>query len=603
MQKNQHLIGGGVNRTFLFLLINAHVVFVVLLLYLITRQGIKLFLERRKGVPGSVFKQNLLFAFILFSVIPSFFIFFTAGKFITKSIDRWFQAHVGQGLACGNTLHQHHTAVLRSTIAQDGQKLVRVLIKLQNSGLDHIRTVLTNYAVQHWGDQYAVYLIRANELGSKQLLRNEVAVWRTFRTQNDCSMQSLRTAFVGRIRGMTEEASTFDFYGSLYWVKKVDASWLILAYRYPAPIRAALIRLEGAQTVYGQLLSMRSSMYVNYFLTFALITLLILFLSLWCAFYLARGISKPIHELLNATDKVRQGRWDTTVTVNPSSDLQQLARGFNEMTAAVRQAHLQLEEKNAQDLVEIVKINKIKTWQEAARQMAHEIKNPLTPIQLATQRLQRRWKNAQQDDPIFFDCTNTILQQVTIIKDLVSHFAEFASLPSLHIQPTDLPGLIREVFCLYQVSYPEIAFVQNFYSPQTVIDTDQKKMKLVLINLLDNSIRALKQGKAGSGGGVLHDAEPGCITCTVTQAGSGNNIEILFADNGPGIPQLVRDTLFLPYVSTEKKNMGLGLAIVHDIISSLGGSIDLARADIGASFVIKLPAARNVQQYQVKEKN
>lgn len=683
VQKKHYLIGGGLNRSFLFLLINVHVVIIVVLLYLIIRQSIKLFLERRKGEPGSVFKSNLLFTFTLFSIIPSFFVFFTAGKFITKSIDRWFQVHLDDGFKHAFLLHQQHTKHLRDMVAARGLELCALAAKKKN----------TFDAGQHFVDgRYSLYILNDDSSGLVGCLRDEIAVWRSFRIVNDRTTKSLAAQFFNNINDVEVSGGCFDFYGSLYWAKHVDSCMCLIAYRYPEPIRQSLITLENTATNYAHLHSMRNVIYQSYFFTFLVITLLIFFLSLWCAFYLAKGITKPIQELLEATEKVRRGRWDTQVQINPASDLQSLARGFNEMTRAVQLGQHHLAQKNKEllaileslstavflvnkfgriifcnaaaqklvavyvgpitfqgkkftvfgseiaaqatnfmhelmtcghdhiakelsltfsaqpktfmvygrlfvfsptaghepdgllimieDLTELVKINKIKTWQEAAKQMAHEIKNPLTPIQLATQRLQRRFGAVLSNDPAFFDCTTTILNQVKVIKDLVTHFSVFASMPSPVIEVVDMGNLVREIICLYQLSYPSITFVFESDPLHVTIKTDKNKIRLVLINLLDNSVRILANYDG-------HANKQVTISLRVDEQAS--KVHLFFADNGPGIAQGVRDTLFLPYVSTEKKNMGLGLAIVRDTVVQLGGSITLDGVAIGAMFHIILP--------------
>lgn len=690
MQKRHYLIGGGINRVFLFLLINAHVVLVVLLLYLIIRHSIKLVLERRKEVLGSVFKRNLLFAFILFSVIPSFFVFFTAGKFITQSIDRWFQVRLGSGFSSALKLHEHHSQGIKQALRQKGHCLAEAITSCINQHKQLSFDVVNGRCPQD--PDYTVYLLDHEGKGILGALHDEVKVWRKFRTVNDRTTSSLKRRFMQKIRGVADEQS-FDFYGSLYWAKRVDAGLLIVVYRYPTTVRNALIGLESALVDYNQLHATRNSIYLSYFFTFILLTLLILFLSIWCAFYLARGISKPIQELLDATEKVRLGHWDTQVVVNPSSDLQNLAQGFNEMTNAVRQAHMHLELKNkemlailenissavffvnttgriifynaaaqrlvshylaidsfkdkkinilglsvknkffelirefalskkdhmvkeisfmvnsesrtfvvygrplliphaspydrngllvvVEDLTDIVKVNKIKTWQEAAKQMAHEIKNPLTPIQLATQRLQRKFQDVLSNEKSFFDCTTTILNQVKIIKDLVTHFSQFASMPAPFIEFVNINELVHEVLCLYVISYPDIVFVHNQLEQVVLIKTDKKKIKLALINLLDNAVRALNLEP--------RDSKEKRIGISTNLDQKNRVMQIVFSDNGPGIPKIVKETLFLPYVSTEKKNMGLGLAIVHDSITQLGGTITLVTTSGGAQFHIELP--------------
>jgi len=236
-----------------------------------------------------------------------------------------------------------------------------------------------------------------------------------------------------------------------------------------------------------------------------------------------------------------------------------------------------------EDLTDIVKISKMKTWREAAQQVAHEIKNPLTPIQLATQRLQRKYHDILEHEPAFLECTNTILNQVTIIKNLASYFSEFASLPSTETEPTQLNEIIQEIVQFYKLGYPDLAI--EFTSTPTLpkIQADKKKIKRVIINLLDNSIKAFEP----------HLSEfKKIITINTSYNVQTKKIEILFSDNGPGISPKVKDHIFLPYVSTSKKNTGLGLAIIYDIISQHKGSITLlsnSKQNPGATFKILLP--------------
>ena len=562
VQRHHDLIGGGLSRTVLLVLINLHIIIIALLLFFIVRHAIKLYYERRSQIPGSLFKRNLLFAFVLFSIIPSFFVFFTAGKFITQSIDRWFKIRLGTGIEQALKLHEVHTQDVRSALLQQAQELQNWYV--QNGNLDQVPKNLAQNLHIWASDNRSLY---------GKSLRDEINVWRTFRMCNDQSMKGLKQKFLARVHGVAS-IDSFDFYGSLYVLVPLGKNIGILVHRYAPDQRKLLIQVQGVYDDYQQLALVRKGIHVNYFLTFLVVTLLIIFLSVWGAFYLARGMSKPIQTLLKATDEVRRGNWNVHVPVEQSSDLQSLARGFNEMTAAVRQAHNELEKKNK----EMIAMTTIKTWQEAAKQMAHEIKNPLTPIQLATQRLQRKYKDALGTDSAFVDCTNTILQQVGVIKDLVTHFSQFASMPSPRIQDVTMRDVVREVICLYELGYPEITFVEKCDDFQGVIKTDRQKIKLALVNLIDNSVRALTK------------PEHGIIQPKITiHLFVDNWFNVVIVDNGPGIPQSVRDTLFQPYVSTEKKNMGLGLAIVRDSVTQLGGSVELVMSDLGTQFHIRLP--------------
>ncbi len=709
LQREQNTIGAGINRAFLFLLINFHVIIIAFLLYVIIRQSIKLFLEWHRSTPGSVFKRNLLFALTLFSVIPSFFVFFTAGKFISTSIDDWFHTRINQGLQNGLKLHEIQTENLRLRMGTHGEELLKnIASQIKEESPDNpifsepFKREFENLKLKYpEAKNYSFYVWKENRSGILGKVKDEVLIWREYRKLNDRTTHHLKKEFFQAMKLYADE-KPFDFYGSLYCVKKINTVYFILVQRYPESIRYPLIEIQNSISDYQQLKSMRNPIYFSYICTFIFITLLILFLSIWCAFYFARGLVQPIQELLGAMIQIRNGNWDVKVNYHPDNDLKHLTHGFNDMTNALKMAQIQLNEKNREmmlilenirasvflvnkfarivtanipgqkmthdffgaaecknkkinifgpeiktkiieltrelaktqkqsiikeisfshhgedktfmihlakiniehsleatekgllifieDLTDIVKINTLKTWQEAAKQMAHEVKNPLTPIQISTQRLQRKYSDALNNDPIFLDCTNTILEQVKTIKDLVSHFSKFASMPQLFLEMANINELITQTIRLYQVSYPEINIILNLDNAITEMKLDKKKIRRVFTNLLDNSIRAIQQTQSQT------DYKP-FIKIQTRFIKHQNKIEILFIDNGPGIPKIIQNKLFMPYVSTDKKNMGLGLAIVRDIIEQMGGKIELEKFEfqtaesqnIGARFKIELP--------------
>ncbi len=565
VQKKHHLIGGGINRVFLFLLINTHVLIMGLLLFLIIRHAIKLFMERRNGVAGSIFTRNLVLSFMLFSVLPATFTMGVAGMVIIKSINQWFQVRLDNVFFDTNKLHSEHTKQLREQLAATGKTLAAMLSKTHP---EETRASIARNAHVTLYD----FLILENKMPQ---LAQEASLWRAFRKLNDRTTKSLRKRFI-QLLHQHRGGSAFDFFGSLYWVKQTPHGWVLLAYRYPANIRSALISSESAHYDYTMLRQLRGSIQLSYVFSFALLVLLIIFLSLWAAFYLARGITKPLAQLLEATKRLQNGEVGVTVPVLPQSDLQVLAEAFNQMTQALMIAQQRIEQEQ-----------KVKIWQEAAKQVAHEIKNPLTPIQLATERLQRKFSKQLEGEPLFEDCTNTIIDQVATIKTLIHYFVQFASLPPVHIAPHHIAHIISDVFKLYRASYPAITFTIIENSMLPVVYTDAAKIKLVLINLLDNSIRAFQHSKSNIQ----------MITVTLGINEQTNVVTITYADTGPGIPKHLRETLFLPYVSTDKKNLGLGLAIVHQIFKQLGGSIILDPTTQGATFVCHLP------QHQDRPKN
>jgi nitrogen fixation/metabolism regulation signal transduction histidine kinase len=562
VQKKHHLIGGGINRIFLFLLINAHLLITGFLLYLIIRHSVKLFMERRRGVAGSLFTRNLVLSFVLFSVLPASFIMTMAGSAIIKNINQWFSVRLDSVFANTYALHCIHTATIRNTMVKQGEKLAANFASSSDS------VALLQEAARQGMESYVVH-----DIASRHWLHHEIEQWRHFRVLNDRTTRSLRSQFIALLQ-QHSKGSLFDFFGSLYWSKKTSTAWVVLVHRYPPAVRQALIATQNAQHDYAMIKMLRGSIQLSYLSSFALMVLFVVFLSLWAAFYLARGITKPLAQLLEGTQRLQQGDLTTRVPEMPDSDLAQLADAFNRMAKALADMQQRLEQEQ-----------KVKTWQEAAKQLAHEIKNPLTPIQLATERLQRKFGEQLAGDHIFYDCTTTIIDQVTTIKGLVKHFVEFASLPAVCLEECNIALVIEDVVRLYRVSYSDAEFilVGDFAAPFVVVQTDKTKLKLALVNLIDNSIRAMQ--------GVQAKPE---ISIKLECDASGDQIVLTIADNGPGIAKQVKETLFLPYVSTSKKNMGLGLAIVHQIFKQLGGSINLIASAKGAVFVCRLPRGQRL---------
>ncbi len=229
------------------------------------------------------------------------------------------------------------------------------------------------------------------------------------------------------------------------------------------------------------------------------------------------------------------------------------------------------------DLTQVMKVQRMAAWREVARRIAHEIKNPLTPIQLSAQRLRKRYLSRFSDDEKVFDeCTEMIIKSVDELKNLVNEFSNFARMPAINPKPNDLNSIIRETLTLYQEAHRKVEFVFEPDSklPQLVIDRDQ--IKRVVINILENSLAAMEQqGKIEIRS--LFDVELKMVSLTI-------------ADNGPGIPMEDKPRLFEPYFSTKKTGTGLGLAIVNSIVSDHNGFVRVRdNHPHGACFVVELP--------------
>lgn len=229
------------------------------------------------------------------------------------------------------------------------------------------------------------------------------------------------------------------------------------------------------------------------------------------------------------------------------------------------------------NLTKLEKMQRMAAWREVARRIAHEIKNPLTPIQLSAQRLRRRYPEIlKEKDNVFDQCTSTIITQVDELKRLVSEFSQFARMPKVQKSHDNLNELTQKTLFLYQEGHKHIHFTCRATEPIPIFSFDGEQIKRCLINLLDNAVAVLPDG--------------GTIAIELSLDPEKENVFIKVADNGPGISKDNKLKLFEPYFSTKKTGTGLGLAIVSTIIADHSGYIRVQDNEpTGSVFTIELP--------------
>ncbi|MGA7279188.1 MAG: ATP-binding protein, partial [Desulfocapsaceae bacterium] len=233
------------------------------------------------------------------------------------------------------------------------------------------------------------------------------------------------------------------------------------------------------------------------------------------------------------------------------------------------------------NLTKIEKMQRMAAWREVARRIAHEIKNPLTPIQLSAQRLRKRYPEIlAEEDSVFDRCTDTIINQVEALKQLVSEFSQFARMPRINKTPGDLAGLTRETLVLYQEAHKHIDFGCRIDQEIPIFEFDGEQIKRSLINLLDNAVAVLPSG--------------GKIDVELSINQFAQTVLVKVFDDGPGISKANKLKLFEPYFSTKKSGTGLGLAIVSTIVNDHGGYIRVQdNQPSGSVFTIELPLENN----------
>jgi len=224
------------------------------------------------------------------------------------------------------------------------------------------------------------------------------------------------------------------------------------------------------------------------------------------------------------------------------------------------------------DVTELVSAQRKAAWADVARRIAHEIKNPLTPIQLSAERLKRRYLKQISDDPdTFRQCTDTIVRQVGDIGRMVDEFSAFARMPQPVIKPEDANQLLREALVLQRDAHPEIAYATAYADPAPVMPCDRRLIGQALTNLLQNAADAVAMRAAEGAGhiGARVESSPG-------------EVRFIVADDGVGLPsEEDRDRLTEPYVTHKAKGTGLGLAIVKKIMEDHGGRLALEDREDG----------------------
>jgi len=229
------------------------------------------------------------------------------------------------------------------------------------------------------------------------------------------------------------------------------------------------------------------------------------------------------------------------------------------------------------DLSKLEQMQRIAAWREIAQRIAHEIKNPLTPIQLSAQRLRKRYLDRLADESGVFDqCTSTIIRQVDEMKELVAEFSHFARMPKMRKTMGDIKAVVSDTLFMYQEAHKNIRFINRQDEEIPLFLFDGEQIRRCLINLLDNAVAVLPGG--------------GTISVALERNKENDTVLLKVADDGPGVSREDKQKLFEPYFSTKKSGTGLGLAIVSTIMADHGGGARVEdNKPNGAVFILDLP--------------
>ena len=342
----------------------------------------------------------------------------------------------------------------------------------------------------------------------------------------------------------------------------------VLSLRLPENLEATAALL-GRASRDAELMAPFSARWAKMLLvSYAALVLPLLLIAALLAFVAADLVAEPLMSLEAATRRVAAGDFGVRLIVKPGDETGRLVASFNRMLSEIdryRSDELRKE--------------KIDAWKDIAQRLAHELKNPLTPIRLAAERVLRRWKaDPGQAAAIVEDSMLAIVKEVEGMDALLSDFRAFASLPEPQRDWTELRSIVDEAVALYAASYPDVRFDLDTLPDNVTLRVDRPALKRALGNLISNAIDAM------DGAGVVE------IGADLVKAADSRYCRLRIRDTGRGIPASLRDEVFVPYFTTKPSGTGLGLSIVERIVADQGGSIRFESEEgVGTTFYVNLP--------------
>jgi two-component system nitrogen regulation sensor histidine kinase NtrY len=290
-------------------------------------------------------------------------------------------------------------------------------------------------------------------------------------------------------------------------------------------------------------------------------------LGLLLSFWTASRVTRPLRELTSSVREVAQGKWDTRATAESRDEVGQLARDFNRMTEQL------IEHRDR-----MIQAERVAAWRELARRLAHELKNPLFPLQITIENLQRA-RETPQFEEVFRESTTTLLAELDNLKTIVGRFSDFAKMPVPELEPTDLNRLVREVVKLFEAQIhapgrPPVDVKLELDQDLASIEADPEQMRRALRNLILNALDAVPAEGA---------------RLTIRTQNLDGKVALEVSDNGAGLTPEECERLFTPYYTTKQHGTGLGLAIVQSVVSDHRGTITVhSEPAKGATFRIEL---------------
>ena len=676
----------------LLALVHVSVILIGLLVFLLARNAVKLFIDRRSGRFGSRLNARFVISFVFATALSSSALFVLSALLVSRAVNVWFELELSESLGQSVEVADAYYAEAEESSLFFARRIASTLGErqlLRPVNLEELRRFVSEKQAEYDLGVVEVFDVELAELATAT--HPEVAVV-AFESP---SSALIHAGLEGVERSVVEGAGPGELVRAVVPVRRAGAeseiTGVVVVNRFlPRAIGTRVAAIRAAREAYERLQPNKGTFEGSMLMLLAMITLSSVLFSSWIGFRLAKQVTEPIERLAFATAEVGAGNLDVRVEQGGRDEISQLVGGFNRMATDLSRNREDLERRRAQmevilravgagvisldadfvvrtinppalrlldvapgewvgkklgemlgghalqmlpallhrlasgphetlrrqmpvavagevrtlnwtasrmhdasgsaagfvvvvdDVTEIMRVQRMAAWREMARRIAHEIKNPLTPIQLTAQRLRRKLEPKLSDPEsaaLLRESTDAITAEVEAMKHLLAEFSSFARLPATDPVPTDLNKLVAEVVELYRGN-TTIEFTTELDPALPMLDLDRQQIRRVILNLIDNAVAAIDA--AGPGARAVRvstrlDASVGTIHLQVT-------------DTGAGIRPEDRARLFEPGFSTKRAGSGLGLAIVSRIVSDHSGYVRVgANRPRGSRFIIELP--------------
>ena len=667
----------------------------VALTFVLFRNLLKLFAERRLGVLGSKFRTRMVVGALLLSFVPVMVMYWFSYGLMNRSIDKWFSTPVEEVRADTHAM----ASLLGEYAAQNARAEAAAIAASADTqrgftghGFSSVVSEFQNHEITLQGG-FAI----AVQDGTPEASFNVPAPWALLKAK-----LTLSDAAAGRPAPFSWEQTEYTL-GS---APVGDNGLILVGIPLPRAFSQTVNHVEESQQRYFELAHERRLVRRTYMGLLLLLTMMVLFVTTWLALFLSKLVTRPLAALAEATQEISRGRLDYRIDVSAADEIGDLVRSFNRMAEELETSRQQIEasSRNAsaanaeleqrrrqmetilesiptgvlsldgerrithanqalfrifkpgaypdqqrlllgaslteafppevlqdlepllrradrmgmttsqmemplqsttlnvavtvatlrhgderlgyvivfEDLSDLLKAQKQAAWREVARRVAHEIKNPLTPIALSAERIQRHLERSSASGGASLDvirsCAETIAGAAQTVRRLVDEFSTLARFPASNPLPADINDVIESALSMFNGRLDGIGVHKSLAPDLPKVMADAEAMKRAIANLVDNAAEA------------MHDALVREIQISTSLVASRDAVEITVADTGHGVNSELKEKLFLPYFSTRKRGTGLGLAIVSRVVEEHHGSIRVEENQpVGARFIVELP--------------